>query len=209
MPRLRYSDLPTLDHVAYVWAQRRRIAIGLDSPAGAQRALEIALDALPPSIRPATCDWALTRRNYCTRTGTADPRAARRQKGFWIQWLARRGLAVGDRLPPDQERELVGDLPEVAVPFFGLRTPPTQRIWRRRGWAGMNNTAKALVLTTLPSGHVLLDVMATRVREEMLQRGREKSLERYQAKSRRERENLIAAMKRRRQRARDRLQRRA
>lgn len=206
MPRLRYSDLPTLDHVAFLWAQRRRIALGLDSHEGAQRALEIALDALPPSIRPATRDWVQTRRNYCTRTGTADPRAARRQKGFWAHWLARRGLAVGDRLTPDEAATLIAGLPEVATPFFGLRTPPTQRIWRRQGWAGMNNTAKALVLTTLPSGHVLLDVMATRVREGMVQRGREKSLARYQAKTRRERKNLIAAMKRRRQRARDRLQ---
>lgn len=209
MPRFRYSDLPSLDHVAFVWAQRRGITIGLDFPKGAQRALEIALETLPPSIRPATRDWVLTRRNYCTRTGTTDPRAARRQTGFWARWLAARGLAVGDRLNPRDAGELLAALPEVAVQFFGLRTPPTQRIWRRKGWAGMNNTAKAVVLTALPSGEVLLDVMATRPREAMVARGRQKAATRYAAKSGRERENLIAAMKRRRQRARDRLKRRA
>ena len=209
MPRFRYSDLPTLDDVAFLWARRRGIGIGLESPKGAQRALEIALDALPPSIRPATRDWVVTRKNYCTRTGTTDPRAARRQSGLWAKWLAGRGHAVGDRLSHLQADALLAALPEIAARFFGLRTPPTQRIWRRKGWAGMNNTAKAVVLTTLPSGEVLLDVLATRPREGMVERKRAKAQSRYASKSQEERENLIAAMKRRRQRARDRLKRRA
>lgn len=202
MPRLRYASLPSLGHVALAWAEQRGIALGTDDPAQAQRALEVALDAMPATLRPATCAWIAVRRNYCRATGIADPRSALRQTGFWARWLAMRGLAIGDRVDAARAEALRTDLTDEAAPFYGIPTAPTQRVWRRRGWAGMNNTAKALVLTTLTDGAVVLDVVATRQRAGMRARAKEKNRLAYQRLSRAERQALIATMRERRQAAR-------
>lgn len=200
-----YAVLPTLDHVALRWARRRKIDIGTDVPEGAQRALEITLQCLPPSLRPATRDWPLTRRNYCRRSSTADPRKHLRASGYWGRWLATRGLSKGDVLGAEPAAALRMELDQTAQRFHGIAHHPSQSIWRRRGWAGVNNTARALVLTTLPSGEVLLDVVVTRPRTALMRRNREKNRARYQEKTPTERKRLIDARRRRRQRARTRL----
>jgi hypothetical protein len=205
MPTPAYAVLPTLDHVALRWAKRRGIDIGTDGPEGAQRALEILLECMPPSLRPATRDWPLTRRNYCRRTGTADPREHLRGKGYWGRWLATRGLSKGDTIGAEQALSLRRELNETAQRFHGIAHHPSQSIWRRRGWVGVNNTAIALVLTTLRTDEVLLDVVATRSRSALKRRNRDKSRARYQEKTPTERKRLIEAMRRRRQRARTRL----
>lgn len=209
MPPFRYADLPSLDDVAFAWAARSGFPFHIEQVAGAQRALEIALDALPPRLRAGSCGWPQVRRAYCQATGTADPRAGLRHTGFWALWLAARGLAAGDRLSSEQAAELRRALDEVACPFYGIPTVPTQQVWRRRGWAGMNNTAKALVLTTLDDGTVLLDVVATRPRESMRQRTRVANRRRYQSLSPADRDELVKDQRRRRVRARRALRGRA
>ena len=203
MAHLRYADLPSLGHVAIVWAARRRIPIGTSDPASAQRALEITLDALPPSLRPAARGWSLTRRNWCERTGNPDPRAAvRRSRGFWVTWLAKHELAVGDRISTEQAGTLTAALPTVGLRWHGHHLPSTHHVWRRHGWDGMNNNALALVLSYLPNGEVLLDIVATRPRAALTTHRREKARERYRCMSREERVAMMKRDRRRRQTAR-------
>lgn len=202
MPPPRYIDLPSLDHVAFAYASQRGLDIRLSDPTGAHRALEILLDTLPPYVRAGVRDWPSVRKAYCRATGRSDPRADLRQGGYWVRWLARQGLAIGDVIAAPRAEQLRDGLNEVAARFHGFSVPPNQQVWRRRGWAGMNNTAKALVLTALPHGAVLLDVKATRPREAMRERTRTSNRARYQAKSRQERAELIANMRRRRERGR-------
>ncbi|HYD52121.1 MAG TPA: hypothetical protein VEA99_05820 [Gemmatimonadaceae bacterium] len=201
MPRFRATDYPSLDELAFAWAARQGISIAVHAPQGAQRALEIALDAMPPGRRPAFVHWRTLRKRHCLHTGTADPRCHVRQQGFWAKWLAKRGLAVGDRLTPLQLEALRQPLEGIACRFHGIVTLPNQEVWRRRGWAGMNNTAKALVITRL-KGEALLDVVATRTREAMRERTRAANRVRYQSKTPDERAALIRHMRRRRVEAR-------
>ena len=208
MPPPRYIDLPSLDHVAFVYAINRRLDIGVPDASGAQRSLEILLETLPPYVRAGVRDWPNVRRAYCRGTGVSDPRAGLRQAGFWVKWLAQRGFAIGDIITTADAVRLRAELDPVATPFHGIAVPPHQQVWRRHGWAGMNNTAKALVLTTLPGDVVLLDVVATRPREGMRDRARTANRARYQARSRADRADLIDGMRRRRERARRELRRR-
>lgn len=203
MPPFRYADLPSLDHVAYHWALRRGLDIGVDGPPGAQRALEIMLDALPVGVRRAARAWSVIRRRYCEATNTADPRKAFRQTGYWATWLARRGLTCGDLISAERAAALRAALVEVGRPFHGIITPPDQEVWRRHGWAGVNNFAKAVVVTALDGGReYLLDIVPTRTREAMRERGRLKNRERYRALTRDERQALISQVRVRRRRAR-------
>lgn len=198
MPPFRVTDYPTLDELAFAWAARQGITIAVHAPPGAQRALEIALDAMPPGRRPAFIHWPALRRRHCLHTGAADPRSHLRQQGFWTKWLAKRGRAVGDRITALQLEEMHQALGGIACRFHGLITLPNQEVWRRRGWAGMNNTAKALVITCLEDGAALLDVVPTRPRRAMRERGRIADRVRYQSKTREQREALIERMRRRR-----------
>ena len=209
MPPFRYADLPSLDDVAFAWAARSRFPFRIDRIAGAQRALEVAIDALPPRLRAGARGWRQVRGAYCRATGTADPRAGLRHTGFWAPWLAARGLAAGDRLSSEQAAELRLALDKVACPFYGIPTSPMQQVLRRRGWAGMNNTAKALVLTMLDDGTVLLDIVATRPRESMRERTRVANRLRYQSMSPHDRDELVKGVRRRRVWARSELRRRA
>jgi hypothetical protein len=197
MSRFRVTDYPTLDELAFAWAARQGIAIAVLNPPGAQRALEIALDAMPPGRRPAFLHWGELRKRHCLHTGAPDPRSHLRQQGFWTKWLARRGLAVGDRITALQLAALLQALAGVGCRFHGLVTFPNQEVWRRGGWAGMNNTAKALVITRIDE-EALLEVVPTRPREAMRERARVANRVRYQSKTRAERDDLIRNMRRRR-----------
>lgn len=198
MPRFRVTDYSTLDELAFAWAARQGITIAVHAPVGAQRALEVALDAMPPGQRPAFVHWPTLRKRHCLHTGTDDPRRHLRQQGFWAKWLAKRGLAAGDRLSAPQLEALRQRLKGIACRFHGLVTLPNQEVWRRRGWAGMNNTAKALVITRLDGAAALLDVVPTRPRAAMRERARLANRVRYQSKTHAEREDLIRHMRRRR-----------
>ena len=129
-----YAELPTLGHVALVWAARHEITLPTTKPTDAQRALEIHLDALPWSERVAADGWPITRRNWLKRTGGEDPRAHLRcakKRDVWTRWLAGRGWAKGDDLTAEQFAALERALPTQAEEYLPMLAP-TRRAWR---WA--------------------------------------------------------------------------
>ena len=150
--------------MALLWATRHGIALPTDDPADAQRALEIALDAMPWNLRIGTYGWSQTRRNWCTATGHQDPRAHLRpekRRDVWTHWLARQSCARGDVLSRAQSAALIAALPPEAEPYLPLLAP-YRRAWRWAVSPGVVRTpGYALVLQRARSGGWLVDVIKT------------------------------------------------
>lgn len=160
-----YRKLPTLGHVALLWAERHGLNLLTSDPAQAQRALEILLDAMPFSERIGAYGWPMTRRNWCRAAGEPDPRAHLRhakRRDVWTHWLARQRLAKGDYLSESEANLLEAALPPEAEPYLPLLSP-YRRAWR---WAttpgGVAAPGYALLLQRTVDGRFLVDCIATK-----------------------------------------------
>jgi hypothetical protein len=163
----------SMDDIAQHWAHSINLLLplGADTALGAQRALEIHLDAVPGTagLRKAWRD----RRAYAVRSlGISDPRAATRARGWWATWLARRGLAAGDRITGAQRVDLEADLRRHARPYVSSALGVGTYAWRRAGKQGSANHALALLLEEQADGSVALTVRPTRAREASRERRR-------------------------------------
>lgn len=155
---------PTLGHVALIWARRHGIDLGTSDPAEAQRALEIALDAMPYSTRIGAYGWPIARRSWCRATGQPDPRAHLRhakRRDVWTHWLARRGLARGDVITVPEAQALAAALPKNAELYPPLLSP-YRRAWR---WAKTPGAVAApgyaILLQRTADGRILIDCVPT------------------------------------------------
>ncbi|HVX39512.1 MAG TPA: hypothetical protein VHB25_08050 [Gemmatimonadaceae bacterium] len=187
-----YRALPTLGHVALLWAERHGIELGTRDPAEAQRALEIALDAMPFTLRIGASGWSGIRRGWCRAWSQPDPRAHLRHEkrgGVWTHWLATQGLARGDIITADEGRALEAALPLNAEPYLPLLSP-LRRAWR---WAKKPGIVRApgyaLLLQRTKDGGILVDCLATI-------RWKPKERPRYDAHARAERARRETARRR-------------
>lgn len=159
-----YRAEPTLGHVALHWARRNGVTIGTTDPEAAQRALEIALDAMPYSLRAGTYGWPMARRGWCRAHGQPDPRAHLRhakRRDIWTHWLATVGHARGDVISETEADALACALPSNAELYLPLLSPH-RRAWR---WATRPHVIAApgyaLLLQRTTDGQVLIDCVPT------------------------------------------------
>lgn len=159
-----YADLPTLGHVALLWAERHGLSLPTGDPSQAQRALEIALDAMPYALRVGAYGWPMTRRNWCKATGQSDPRANFRhakRRDVWTHWLATQGVARGDVLNEQEAAELEVALPDNAELYLPLLTP-YRRAWRWKNTLGIvKPPGYAFLLQRMRDGRFLVDTVRT------------------------------------------------
>jgi hypothetical protein len=159
-----YKHLPTLGDVALVWADRNGINLGVVAPVDAQRALEIALDAMDWSVRIGMYGWQQVRRMWCQFVGEADPRAHLRRakrRDEWTHWLATLGFERGDIVTAGEAEHLRAVLPANAADCHPLLSP-YRGAWRLRKPDGtISAPGYALVLQRTNDGRVLIDILPT------------------------------------------------
>lgn len=176
-PSFAIADCASLDELAWHWANRRGIDVGAVD--GAQRRLEISIRIMPVNERAYCQQWFRTVRRW-TELGRENPRAGLLPRGYWVTWLAERGLSQGDLLTNPAWTRLQSDLELDARRITRKRLPPVQQAWVPVHPVGLR--AFALVVTREADG-MRLDIVATRARRDVLKRQRDRMRERRQADS--------------------------
>lgn len=163
LPRGRtpITIFPSTDALARWWADRRLLTLSVSGVEGAHRALEL-LFVQRPELRPIAPRFRRLVVNWCKRTGGENLMEGRVQFiTFWTEFLAERGLFVGDVVSAAVARQIAKDASSVAAPYVRSNIPANQRMWRRKN--EISKRHRALSLIGLPDGRYFIDVVSTRV----------------------------------------------
>jgi hypothetical protein len=174
-PSFAIAECASLDELAWHWADRRGIDVGAVD--GAQRRLEISIRIMPVNARAYCQQWFRTVRRWVA-LGRDNPRAGLLPRGYWVTWLAERGLSQGDLLSDEQWLNVRTDLQREARPMVRKRLAAVQQAWLPAKPVGLRGYA--LVVTREPDG-MRVDIVATRERAALLDRQRSRMRARREA----------------------------
>lgn len=174
-PSFAIAECASLDELAWHWANRRGIDVGAVD--GAQRRLETSIRIMPVNERAYCQQWFRTVRRWM-ELGRENPRAGLLPRGYWVTWLAERGLSQGDLLSDEQWLNVRTDLQREARPMVRKRLAASQQAWLPTKPVGLRGYA--LVVTREPDG-MRIDIVATRERTALLDRQRSRMRARREA----------------------------